>query len=80
MNWMPKLSDPSFKKLKAFIYHNHKNGFYVYAKLNKCKPSIVMKYIGRYLGQPVISTSRIDKYDGDMVTFHYNRHEDDKFF
>ena len=36
------------------------------------------KHIGRYLGRPVIATSRIDNYDGDMVTFHYNRHEDDK--
>ena len=37
------------------------------------------KYIGRYLGRPVIATSRIDSYDGDLVTFHYNRHEDDKY-
>mgnify|MGYP003483557116 FL=1 len=36
----------------------------------------VIKYIGRYLGRPVIATSRIDNYDGDNVTFHYNRHED----
>ena len=71
------LPEASFKKQKASIYRNHKNGFYVYAKPNKCKPSVVMKYIGRYLGRPVIATSRIDKYDGDMVTFHYNRHEDD---
>ena len=27
----------------------------------------------------MIATSRIDKYDGSMVTFHYNRHEDDKY-
>ena len=73
-----KISDPAFKKIKASIYRNQKNGFYVYAKPNKCKPSVVMKYIGRYLGRPVIATSRIDNYDGDMVTFHYNRHEDDK--
>lgn len=73
-----KISDPSFPKIKASIYRNHKNGFYVYAKPNKCNPSVVMKYIGRYLGRPVIATSRIDKYDGDTVTFHYNRHEDDK--
>lgn len=39
----------------------------------------MIKYIGRYLGRPVISTKRIDKYDGDFVTFHYNRHEDDKY-
>ena len=45
---------------------------------NKCNPSNVIKYIGRYLGRPVIATSRIDSYDGDFVTFHYNRHEDEK--
>ena len=28
----------------------------------------VIKYIGRYLGRPVIATSRIDNYDGDTVT------------
>ena len=37
-----------------------------------------MEYIGRYLGRPVIATSRIDSYDGEFVTFHYNRHEDEK--
>lgn len=69
----------SFKKVKAKCYTEHKQGFYVYAKPNKCNPNTIVKYIGRYLGRPVIATSRIDKYDGDMVTFHYNRHEDDKY-
>lgn len=66
----------SFKQVKASIYHNHKDGFYVYAESKDCKPDIVLKYIGRYLGRPVIASSRIDSYDGDTVTFHYNRHED----
>ena len=57
----------------------HKQGFYVYAKPNKCNPKTVAKYIGRYLGRPVIATSRIDNYDGENVTFHYNRHEDNKY-
>lgn len=52
--------------------------FYVRAMPNKCNPNHVIKYIGRYLGRPVIATSRIDSYDGDSVTFHYNRHEDNK--
>ena len=69
---------PSFKKVKSRIYKNDKNGFYVRAMPNNCKPSQVIKYIGRYLGRPVIATSRIDSYDGDFVTFHYNRHEDNK--
>jgi hypothetical protein len=70
-----KFGDP-FKKVKASLYANHKNGFYVYAKPNKCESSKVIRYIGRYLGRPVIATSRIDRYDGESVTFHYNRHED----
>ena len=71
----------SFKRVKSACYHNHKNGFYVYAKPRKCDPYEVMKYIGRYLGRPVIALSRIDSYDkeNDTVTFHYTRHEDDKY-
>ena len=68
----------SFKKVKSAIYKNHCKGFYVYAKPNNCNPSVVSKYIGRYLGRPVISTSRIDSYSCSHVTFHYNRHEDNK--
>ena len=37
------------------------------------------KYISRYLGRPVIALSRIDDYDGENVTFHYNKHEDNTF-
>lgn len=73
---MEKRIGPSFKKVKSLCYREHKEGFYVYAKPNKCDPKTVIKYIGRYLGRPVIATSRIDKYDGESVTFHYNRHED----
>lgn len=68
----------SFKTVKVKCYKEHKAGFYVYAKPNKCNPTVVAKYIGRYLGRSVIATSRIDEYDGENVTFHYNRHEDDK--
>ena len=69
----------AFRKDKAASYRNHKNGFYVYAEPKECNPGEVIKYIGRYLGRPVIATSRIDKYDGENVTFHYNRHEDDVY-
>lgn len=70
LNEMESKIGPSFKKVKAKCYREHKQGFYVYAKPNLCDPKIVVKYIGRYLGRPVIATSRIDKYDGEMVTFH----------
>lgn len=69
---------PSFRKVKNDIFKNHSEGFYVRAKPNLCTPDVTIKYISRYLGRPVIATSRIDKYDGDNVTFHYTRHEDNK--
>ena len=78
LNDLHKRVGDSFKKVKSRIYTDHKNGFYVRAMPNKCNPNHVIKYIGRYLGRPVIATSRIDSYDGDSVTFHYNRHEDNK--
>ena len=79
LNELESKLGPSFKTVKSACYRNHKHGFYVYAKPNKCDPGIVTKYIGRYLGRPVIATSRIDRYDGETVTFHYNRHEDDAY-
>lgn len=69
---------PSFRIVKNDIYKNHAEGFYVRAKPNLCTPDVTIKYISRYLGRPVIATSRIDKYDGENVTFHYTRHEDNK--
>lgn len=79
LNEMEKAIGASFKKTKALIYQKDKNGFYVYAKPNLCDTKTVTKYISRYLGRPVIALSRIDKYDGGNVTFHYNRHEDNQF-
>lgn len=78
LNELHKQLGDSFKKVKSRIYSDHKNGFYVRAIPNQCNPNQVIKYIGRYLGRPVIATSRIDSYDGDWVSFHYNRHEDNQ--
>ena len=75
---LSKRLPPSFNKIKNFIYKKHEDGFYVRAKPNLCTPDITIKYISRYLGRPVIASSRIDNYDGDFVTFHYTRHEDNK--
>ena len=69
---------PTFRKVKDEMYTKHADGFYVRAKPNLCTPDITIKYISRYLGRPVIATSRIDNYDGENVTFHYTRHEDNK--
>ena len=78
LKYMEDSIGKSFRKVKAFIYKNCPNGFYVYAKPSLTNNQDVLKYIGRYLGRPVIATSRIDNYDGENVTFHYNRHEDEE--
>ena len=75
---MEKHIGPSFKKVKSFIYKKCSNGFHIYANPTLTNNKDVIKYIGRYLGRPVIASSRIDNYDGHNVTFHYNRHEDNK--
>ena len=79
LNELEKELGPSFKKMKSKVYYNHKNGFYVYAKPNLCDTRTVTNYIGRYLGRPVIALKRIDAYDGENVTYHYNRHEDNAY-
>ncbi|MDA3845697.1 MAG: transposase [Vallitaleaceae bacterium] len=77
LNELLKHLGPSFKKTISFMYKQCKDGFYVYANPDKCEPNTIAAYVGRYLGRPVIASSRIDDYDGDSVTFHYNRHQDD---
>lgn len=78
LNSMEKHIGKSFKKTKSYIYKLCANGFYVYAKPSPLNVRDAVKYIGRYLGRPVIATSRIDDYDGSFVSFHYKRHEDNE--
>lgn len=56
LNEMESILDPSFKTIKSKCYANNKYGFYVYAKPKLCDPKSGIKYIGRYLGRPVIPT------------------------
>lgn len=79
LNELERRIGPSFKKTKALIYSKDKNGFYIYAKPSICNTNTVINYISRYLGRPVIALNRIDSYDGQYVTFHYNRHEDNAY-
>ena len=77
-NQVPHKIGKSFRKVKNEMYTKHVDGFYVRAKSNLCTPDITIKYISRYLGGPTIATSRIDKYDGEFVTFHCTRHDDNQ--
>lgn len=56
------------------LFKKHKDGFYVRAK-DKIKNVEGLRYIGRYVRHPAIANSRIIDYDGENVTFWYERDE-----
>jgi len=68
-----------FKTLKNKVYRTSKNGFYVHAPYIKARDvKSTVKYVTRYTGRPAMAQSRIVDYDGEFVTFCYDRHEDTK--
>ncbi|MBO5138940.1 MAG: transposase [Bacilli bacterium] len=54
-------------------------GLYVYAekKYNQFTQKMI-EYAVRYTGKPAMAESRILDYDGEYVTFWYQRHKDDQ--
>lgn len=72
-----KLDKDSFYPLECYLFKTYKDGFYVYAKPNPSTDSKkVVDYVVRYTGRPAMAQSRITHYDGQQVTFWYQRHED----
>lgn len=77
----PKIFDlRNFNTLISKLYQLYPEGFYVNApsKEDFNSPMTVAKYITRYIGRPVMAQSRITDYDGENVTYWYQRHEDNK--
>ena len=73
-----EIGKEEFRKIKNNLYLRYKNGFYVYAPPSKFKSYIdLIRYVCRYVARPVMAESRIIDYDGEYVTFWYQRHEDD---
>lgn len=67
-----------FRKIKNEMYLKHKEGFFVFAPPSKFKSyTDLIKYVCRYVARPVMAESRIIDYDGEFLTFWYQRHNDD---
>lgn len=78
-NLSKHIKSQDFKKLKNDLYKQKINGFYVHAPKNyNSNFKLSLAYVTRYAGRPAMAESRIINYDGEFVTFWYNRHEDDK--
>jgi len=77
-NLEERIGKKRISALKDAMYKKYDKGFYVYAKGEMKDARGAAKYVGRYMGRPAIAESRIIKYDGEKVTFWYERHEDGK--
>ncbi|MEG0368290.1 MAG: transposase [Coprobacillus sp.] len=67
-----------FKQLKRRLYREYPDGFYAYCPPSKHKTlQDCVDYVVRYVGRPVMASSRIDDYDYDLnhVIWHYTDHE-----
>ena len=64
------------KKIVDGLYREYDKGWYVYAEKKMMTGLGATKYIGRYVSRPAIAESRIIGYDGENVTYWYERHED----
>ena len=75
-----QINPKEFNTLVSKLYRLYPEGFYVNApsKEDFNSPMTVAKYITRYIGRPVMAQSRITDYDGETVTYWYQRHEDNK--
>ena len=73
------LGKSTFRPFRNAVYSNYSKGFYVHApKINNRDVKSTVKYVVRYTGRPAMAESRIINYDGEFVTFYYERHEDNQ--
>jgi hypothetical protein len=79
VNMEKTLGKNRFRALKNKLYTNNPDGFYVHAPSSDFNAQgAVANCITRYIGRPAPAQSRITGYDGNSVTFWYQRHEDNK--
>lgn len=67
-----------FKRIKRQMYIDYPDGFYAYCPPSKHKSlKDCVDYVIRYVGRPVMASSRIDDYDYDLnhVLWHYTDHD-----
>ncbi|MDR2202760.1 MAG: transposase, partial [Nitrososphaerota archaeon] len=59
--------------LVDWLFREHRDGFYVYAKRRVSRPRYIAGYIGRYLRHLAIAESRVSEFDVEtnLVTFWF---------
>jgi hypothetical protein len=57
------------------LFRRYGEGFYMYAKPRVKQGEGISRYIGRYVRHPAIADSRIIDYDGQTVSFSYQKRQ-----
>jgi hypothetical protein len=66
---------PEIGQLVNKLFKEKENGFYVRAKDRITTKRHIARYIGRYVRHPAVAESRITHFDGERVTFYYEKAE-----
>ena len=62
-------------------FTNYPNGFVAYIRPDKIRGGKgLAKYIAKYVRHPAIANSRIVDYDGEVVKFYYDDHENKRHY
>src|SRR5262249_45174775 len=68
---------PEIRRLIATCYTRYREGFVTNVQKGEVPtryPSLA-RYLAKYVVSPPISLRRIDRYDGQRVTYHYRSHK-----
>jgi hypothetical protein len=60
------------------LFKDYARGFYVNGESQMTSSRYAARYLGRYIARPALAEHKVTSYDGQGVTFWYERHEDKK--
>ncbi|RNC76617.1 hypothetical protein DA717_14965, partial [Piscirickettsiaceae bacterium NZ-RLO2] len=75
---MVKINFPKRKALVDQLWNDYPNGFYTHPGNDKKVPTknyrALIRYLTKYLSSPPIGLSRLNGFDGQEVSYHFNSH------
>src|SRR5205823_1655195 len=78
--WCKTLATDAIKQLVNVCFRQYPNGLVTNVQQGQVpsQSQSVARYVAKYVVSPPISVRRIDRYDGERVTYHYRSHRTDR--
>src|SRR5215510_14767090 len=75
-----KVKTPEIRRLIDTCYTRYREGFVTNVQKGDVptRYQILARYLAKYVVSPPISLRRIDRYDGQRVTYHYRSHKSER--